>query len=57
MFIKSKDFVYSTRKSISALSVDKTTKWHYIISKIADINTLGEIMIKNKVLLNGYIYR
>ena len=44
MFIKSKDFVSSSRGSISALSADIVPKWNHIISiKSADITTLGDI--------------
>jgi len=43
MFIKSKDFVSSSRGSISALSADITPKWNYISTKSADITKLSEM--------------
>jgi len=43
MFIKLKDFVSSSRRSISALSADIIQKRHHISTKSADMTTLGEI--------------
>jgi len=43
MFIKLKDFVSSSRGSISALSADVIPKWHYISTKSADITKLSEM--------------
>ena len=46
MFIKLKDFVCSSRGSISALSADIIPKWHHISTKSADINKIGEINLR-----------
>jgi len=43
MFIKLKDFVCSSKGSISVLSADITPKWHRISTKSADINKLVAI--------------
>jgi len=40
MFIKSKNFVCSSRGSISALSADINLKWNHISIKSADITKL-----------------
>jgi len=40
-----KNFVCSSRGSISALSADITQKWHHIGIKSADITTLSEIVL------------
>jgi len=45
MFIKSKDFVSSSRGSISALSADIIPKWNHISTKSADITKLGDISL------------
>ena len=40
MFIKLKDFVCSSRRSISALSEDITPKWNHISTPSADITKI-----------------
>ena len=45
MFIKLKDFVCSSRGSISALSADIIPKWNHISTKSADITKLYEMAV------------
>jgi len=46
MFIKLKEFVCSSRGSLSALSADIIPKWHHISTQSDDINELYEIARK-----------
>ena len=48
MFIKLKDFVCSSRGSMSELSADITPEWHHISTKSADITKLCDMPQNNK---------
>ncbi|RKY47374.1 MAG: hypothetical protein DRP88_04610 [Candidatus Neomarinimicrobiota bacterium] len=51
MFVKSKDFVCSSRGSISALSMDIIQKRHHISTKSADTAMLYRIQWKKRILI------